>query len=345
MEPLLELEQESTVNLIKIPPPPDSGHELIRVEGLGHRYGDGPWVFRGLDLRLEKGDRLALVGYNGMGKSTLLKILAGVMPPAEGKRVLGHHTVLGYQSQEFADTMPGEQSAYRIVKDAAPANATEQQIRSLLGGFGFRGEDIEKPTSVLSGGEKIRLAFARIFARPPNLLVLDEPTTHLDIAGREALEQALTAYKGTVCLVSHDISFVRNVANGILAVAPSGIQRWLGGYDYFLEKTGGLQSLDSAPAAKAAAPEAAPVLGGRERKELQKRIRRLEGVLGKHEAEIARLEEEQQTLLGAMARGEVSDFAKHQKALSALQGAIQAETREWIRVGEEIEALQEAVGG
>lgn len=350
MEPLPELEQESTATLIKIPAPPESGHELIRVEGLGHRYGDGPWIFRGLDLCLEKGDRLALVGYNGMGKSTLLKILAGVMPASEGKRVLGHHTVLGYQSQEFADTMPADQSAYRIVKDAAPANATEQQIRSLLGGFGFRGEEIEKPTSVLSGGEKIRLAFARIFARPPNLLVLDEPTTHLDIAGREALEQALTAYKGTVCLVSHDISFVRNVANGILAVAPSGIRRWLGGYDYFLEKTGGLQVLDAKPAEKAgaAAPEksgGAPAPGGKERKELQKQVRRLESVLAKHEAEIARLEEEQQRLLGEMARGEVSDFAAHQKTLSALAGQIQSETREWIRVGEEAESLQARLNG
>lgn len=345
MEPLPELEQDVTAQLIRIPEPPDSGHELIRVEGLGHRYGDGPWIFKGLDLRLERGDRLALVGYNGMGKSTLLKILAGVMPAAEGRRILGHHTVLGYQSQEFADTMPSGQSAYRIVKDAAPANATEQHIRGLLGGFGFRGEDIEKPTAVLSGGEKIRLAFARIFARPPNLLILDEPTTHLDIAGREALEKALQAYKGTVCLVSHDISFVRNVANGILAVAPSGIQRWLGGYDYFLEKTGGLQALDTAPAGSAAPAPAAPGLGGKERKELQKRIRRLEGALGRHEAEIARLEEEQEAMLGAMARGEVSDFAAHQKTLSALQGAIQAETREWIRAGEEIEALQEAVDG
>lgn len=350
MEPLPELEQDATAQLIRIPEPPDSGHELIRVEGLGHRYGDGPWIFRGLDLRLERGDRLALVGYNGMGKSTLLKILAGVMPAAEGRRIPGHHTVLGYQSQEFADTMPAEQSAYRIVKDAAPATTTEQQIRSLLGGFGFRGEEIEKPTAVLSGGEKIRLAFARIFARPPNLLVLDEPTTHLDIAGREALEQALAAYKGTVCLVSHDISFVRNVANGILAVAPTGIRRWPGGYDYFLEKTGGLQALDSVPAEKKGAlpPKPSggtPSLGGKERKELQKQIRRLEAQLSRHEQEIARLEGEQQRMIGDMARGEVSDFAAHQKTLSSLAGHIQSETREWIRVGEEAEALQARLNG
>jgi ATP-binding cassette subfamily F protein 3 len=340
MEPLPELEQDSTAQLIKIPPPPDSGHELIRVDSLGHRYGDGPWIFRNLDLRLERGDRLALVGYNGMGKSTLLKILAGVMPAAEGTRTLGHHTVLGYQSQEFADTMPAEQSAYRIVKDAAPANATEQQIRGLLGGFGFTGGDIEKPTSVLSGGEKIRLAFARIFARPPNLLILDEPTTHLDIAGREALEQALQAYKGTVCLVSHDISFVRNVANSILAVAPAGIRRWPGGYDYFLEKTGGLQALDTAKQEAASPAPPASGAGGKERKELQKQIRRLENVLARHETEIERLETRQQTMLDELARGEVADFATHQKMLSALAADIQAETREWIQIGEELEALE-----
>ncbi|MCC5848381.1 MAG: ATP-binding cassette domain-containing protein [Verrucomicrobia bacterium] len=352
MEPLPVLENDDPAKLIRIPPPPSSGHELIRLEGVGHRYGDDPWIFQDVDLRLEKGDRLALVGYNGMGKSTLLKILAGVMPPTTGKRVMGHNAVPGYQSQEFADTMPPEQSAYRVIRDAAKRNISEQEIRSLLGGFGFRGEDIEKSTGILSGGEKIRLAFARIFVNPPNLLILDEPTTHLDIAGREALEDALKKYQGTVCLVSHDVSFVRTVANCILAVTPAGIQRWPGGYDYFLEKTGGLKALDQAKDSKTApvgtakddpASASSPGLGGKERKEIQKQIRRLESRMSKHEAEIEKLEARQADALAELERGEIKDFATHQKGLNELAGQIQAETREWVILGEELETLQKKI--
>ncbi len=361
MEPLPELENDDPAKLIRIPPPPPSGHELIRLEGVGHRYGDDPWIFQHVDLRLEKGDRLALVGYNGMGKSTLLKILAGVMPPAAGKRALGHNAVPGYQSQEFADTMPPDQSAYRVIRDAAKRNIGEQEIRTLLGGFGFRGEDIEKSTGILSGGEKIRLAFARIFVNPPNLLILDEPTTHLDIAGREALEEALKKYQGTVCLVSHDVSFVRAVANCILAVTPAGIQRWPGGYDYFLEKTGGLKAMGQAtgqatgqaknpetehaadpknpPSAETRA-DAPPGLSGKERKEVQKQIRRLESRMQKHENEIEKLETRQAEALTELERGEITDFATHQKGLNELAGQIQAETREWVALGEELETLQ-----
>jgi len=344
MEPLPELQADDPAKLIRIPPPPDSGHELIRLESAGFRYGEGAWIFRNLDLRMEKGDRLALVGYNGMGKSTLLKVLAGIVEPQEGRRVLGHHAALGYQSQEFADTMPPDQSAYRIIRDAARSQISEQQVRTLLGGFGFRGDDVEKPTRILSGGEKIRLAFARIFVNPPNLLILDEPTTHLDIAGREALEQALQSYKGTVCLVSHDISFVRNVANSILAVSPAGIQRWPGGYEYFLEKTGGLASLEAGtpPARPGETSLDAPksTVSGKDRKEVQKAIRRLETRLSKLEACIAELEAEQAAGLHALASGSVGNFAEHQRKLNELAGRIQAETREWVSVGEDLEMEQ-----
>lgn len=340
MEPLPELEPEDTARCIRVPAPPPSGHELLRLEGVAHRYGEGPWIFREVNLRLEKGDRLALAGYNGMGKTTLLKIIAGVMPAAEGHRVPGHHLVTGYQSQEFADTMPLEQSGYRVLRDAAPASMGEQEIRTLLGSFGFRGGDIEKPVSVLSGGEKIRLAFARVFVNPPNLLVLDEPTTHLDIAGREALELALKNYQGTVCFVSHDISFTRNVANGILALTPGGIRRWPGGYDYFVEKTGGLAALDAPPEADRPARQSTQSLSGTERRALQRQLRRLQARLEKHEAEIERLETEQASALAALERGEVEDYASHQKRLHVLAAAIQAETRAWIEHGEEAEALE-----
>lgn len=346
MEPLPDLQKEDSRVLLRLPDPPPCGHELVRAEKLGHHYPNGPWLFRGVNLSIEKGDRLALVGYNGMGKTTLLKLLADQLNPAEGKRVPGHQLVTGYQSQEFAETLPLEHTVFRVVKDAAPGQTTDQGVRTLLGSFGFQGEFCDKAVKVLSGGEKIRLAFARIFINPPNLLLLDEPTTHLDLNGREALEQAIRHYTGTVCLVSHDISFVRNTANGIISVGPEGVRRWLGGYDDFLSQSGGNLAIDGK------APETTPVANkttqvkpdGKKRKETQKNIRKLEAQLAKIEKQIATLEARQAVSLTELSDGAVSDFKTHQQQLATLAGDIQHHTREWIALGEEIETLQAELG-
>ena len=166
---------------IRIPPAPASGVEMVRLEHAGHSYDGHQWILKNVELRIERGDKVGVIGYNGMGKTTLLRILAGQMAPREGKRILGHKVVLGYQAQEFAEILPLNKSVYDIVRNAAPDGATDKDVRSVLGSFGFQGDTVHKPCRVLSGGEKIRLAFARIFIQPPNLLILDEPTTHLDI--------------------------------------------------------------------------------------------------------------------------------------------------------------------
>lgn len=336
MEPLPDLEREDNRVLLKLPDPPDSGHQLMRLEGLGFRYGDGPFLFREVDLTVEKGDCLALVGYNGMGKTTLLKLMGGLLEPVEGKRIPGHQVVTGIQSQEFTETLPPDRSVFGVVKDAAPGKVTDQEIRTLLGGFGFSGNDHTKQVKVLSGGEKIRLAFARIFIHPPNLLLLDEPTTHLDLQGREALEGALRRYRGTVCLVSHDVEFVRNTSNGILSIGPEGVRRWLGGYDDYLRQSAA-SSQGSAPSEK---EERKPKPDGKARKEAQKRIRNLENRIGKLEFRLSELEEQQASELRKLKAGEVEDFKQHQQTLNELAGTIQATTREWIEFGEELEYLQ-----
>lgn len=342
MEPLPELEREDTRVLLRLPDPPGSGHQLLRTEKVGFHYPEGPWLFRALDLSIERGDKLALVGYNGMGKTTLLKILADLLKPLEGKRVPGHQLVTGYQSQEFAETLPLEHSVFRVVKDAAPGQSTDQGVRSLLGSFGFQGDFCDKPVKVLSGGEKIRLAFARIFINPPNLLLLDEPTTHLDLNGREALEQAICQYKGTVCFVSHDISFVRNTANGILSIGPEGVRRWLGGYDDFLAQSGGKVAIDGkAPESRVDEAKAKP--DGKKRKEAQKQIRKLESNLEKLEFRLSELEEQQASELRKLSEGKVEDFKTHQELLNQLAGEIQATSREWIEVGEALEQIQSAL--
>jgi ATP-binding cassette subfamily F protein 3 len=254
--------------------------------------------------------------------------------------VPGHQVVVGYQSQDFAETLPSGTSVFRILRDAAPGGRSDTEIRTMLGSFGFRGEACDKPAGVLSGGEKIRLAFARIFINPPNLLLLDEPTTHLDIAGCEALEKALQVYQGTVCLVSHDVSFVRNTATGIISIGAEGVRRWVGGYDDYLERSGG----GAAGSAPKASTRGAPAPDGKQRREMQKLLRKLESNVEKLEAEIGRLEKEQTAGVTALQTGNVSDFASHQKRLNEVAGLIHRATREWIEAGEELEKVQAELG-
>lgn len=233
---------------LRLAEPPPSGIEMFRCENLGFAYGkqvktggegeEWKFVFRGVEFNIARGDKVALIGYNGLGKTTLMRIIAGTRQPTEGKAVLGHNVVPGYLSQEFAETIPPDVTVYRNAKNAwdAHGGGPEKIFRNQLGAFGFDENDVEKPAGVLSGGEKIRLAFLRLFLSAPNFLLLDEPTTHLDLDGRRLLQEALQKYTGTILLVSHDIDFVRAVATSVLEITREGLNRYPGGYDYYCEK-------------------------------------------------------------------------------------------------------------
>ena len=233
---------------LRLAEPPPSGVEMFRCENLGFAYGkqvkaggegeEWKFVFRGVEFNVARGDKVALIGYNGLGKTTLMRIIAGTRQPTEGKAVLGHNVVPGYLSQEFAETIPPDVTVYRNAKNAwdAHGGGPEKVFRNQLGAFGFDENDVEKPAGVLSGGEKIRLAFLRLFLSAPNFLLLDEPTTHLDLDGRRLLQEALQKYRGTILLVSHDIDFVRAVATSVLEITREGLNRYPGGYDYYCEK-------------------------------------------------------------------------------------------------------------
>ena len=223
---------------LRLAEPPPSGIEMFRCEGLGFSYDGVKKVFSGIEFNVARGDKVALIGYNGLGKTTLMRIIAGTRQPTEGKAVLGHNVVPGYLSQEFAETIPPDVTVYRNAKNAwdAHGGGPEKIFRNQLGAFGFDENDVEKPAGVLSGGEKIRLAFLRLFLSAPNFLLLDEPTTHLDLDGRRLLQEALQKYTGTILLVSHDIDFVRAVATSVLEITREGLNRYPGGYDYYCEK-------------------------------------------------------------------------------------------------------------
>lgn len=192
-----------------------------------------------MDLTIERGERTVLVGPNGAGKSTLLKILAGVIPFQKGDRNLGHNAKIGYFSQHRADTLDAAKTVLQEVMDAAPTLA-ENEARGILGSFLFRKDDIYKKTGILSGGEKSRLNLIKFLVDPPNLLLMDEPTTHLDIHAAESLILALAAYDGTLVFISHDVHFIRKLATKVLHVNAGEVAPYPGGYDYFLEKSGAL---------------------------------------------------------------------------------------------------------
>ena len=206
---------------------------VVRIEDGYFSYDGKTDVLQEVNLRLERGEKAAFVGLNGMGKTTLLRLIAGKMPLRSGRLTLGHGVTIGYQSQDYLETMDGEKTVFDTVRQAS-GDRSDGELRNLLGGFGFPGDAIDKRVQVLSGGEKVRLALARLLMRPNNFLLLDEPTTHLDIYAREALEDALRDYPGTLCLVSHDITFVRNLATTIFALSLAGPV--LRDYGYYREK-------------------------------------------------------------------------------------------------------------
>ena len=336
LEKMERIEAPATVaNLskIRIGDPPHSGHEIVRLEQTGITYDQQRWIFKGLDININRGEKVALVGYNGMGKTTLLRTLAGALAPSEGKRVLGHHVVVGYQSQDFAETMPPEKSVFHIVKEQNPT-ASEGDVRKLLGGFGFSGDSVQKKCDILSGGEKIRLAFARLFINPPNFLLLDEPTTHLDVNGREALESALKAYKGAICVVSHDVTFVRNIAEHIIAIDDSGVTRYPGGYDYYLEK---LETRNLKPEKETGKPEAQnqkPAPKGKDARKARAQQREAEKVLRKIEKQIDQLTEEQLALNEEMMSRRDADFATINARLAKIQSEIKTLESQWETTAE-----------
>jgi ATP-binding cassette, subfamily F, member 3 len=235
MEKIEAPEPETASVHFRFPQPVRSGARVLELKQLQHAY-DELLVYRDLNLTIERGQRTVLVGPNGAGKSTLLKLLAGVLPVQRGERGLGINVELGYFSQHRAEMFDLRRTV--LAEALAMVNPPgEQTVRSILGAFLFRGDDVFKPVSVLSGGEKSRLALAKLLLAPPNLLLMDEPTTHLDMRSIEALVGALRQYEGTLLFISHDVYFIRQIATSVLRVQDGEVTLFPGDYDYYLDKS------------------------------------------------------------------------------------------------------------
>jgi ATP-binding cassette subfamily F protein 3 len=218
------------------PQPPRSNQKVVELMEVGQSYGEKR-VYDGLNLVIERGDRIGLVGPNGSGKSTLLKILAGMIPIDAGEMKVGYATKLGYYSQHRSELLNENNTVLEEVTGSGDG-MREDDARSLLGSFLFRREDVHKRIRVLSGGEKSRLNLVKFLVDPPNLLLMDEPTTHLDLLSIEALVLALKQYEGTLVFISHDAHFIRKLAKSIWHINNGEVTRYAGGYDYYLEKSG-----------------------------------------------------------------------------------------------------------
>jgi ATP-binding cassette subfamily F protein 3 len=304
------------------PQPVRSGLRVIALKDVDHAYGDLV-VYRRLQYQAERGQRTVLVGPNGAGKSTLLKLLAGVLPVQHGTRELGHNTRTGYFSQNRIDVLDASHTVLESARDM-PNPVSEQIARTVLGSFLFRGDDVFKTVSVLSGGEKSRLALVRLLLDPPNLLLMDEPTTHLDVGSIDALIGALKQYHGTLIFISHDVHFIRAIATSVLQITAgahregSKLTFYPGDYDYYLDKS----KATSAKVALTAGRDAAEVNGLVVANKLQPAVRGL-----RKQREQKRLEAESRNALPKARRekekrvheleSKIATLEAHQKELTA----------------------------
>jgi ATP-binding cassette subfamily F protein 3 len=250
------VEDEARVIRFAFPQPPRTGRRVATLRGIHKAYGDNV-VYAGVDFEVERGAKIALVGPNGAGKSTLLRMLAGALAFDRGERTLGAHVAVHYYAQHQLEALTPTLTVLEELERAAP-ELGQTRLRTILGTFLFSGDAVEKKISVLSGGEKARVALAKMLVRPAALLCLDEPTNHLDLASREVLEGALAAFPGTIVFISHDRYFINRIATGIVEVTRGTLVTYLGSYDDYLDAKARAATAVSVTPAPTPRPASAP---------------------------------------------------------------------------------------
>ena len=292
----IEVEDEDNAALnIKFPPAPRSGQIVVEVKDAGKAFGDKR-IFSGATFTIERGQKVAFVGRNGEGKTTMARMIVGELSATEGTIRIGANVNIGYYAQNQDDLMEGDFTVYDTL-DRVAVGDIRTRLRDILGAFLFRGEDIDKKVRVLSGGERSRLAMARMMLEPRNLLVLDEPTNHMDMRSKDILKRALQKYDGTVIVVSHDRDFLDGIVDRVYEFRDGGVKEYLGGIYYFLEKRK-IESLHEierradAPAVSAPREASAGKLSYEQRKEQEKLLRRLRKAVESVETELADVEKQ-----------------------------------------------------
>jgi len=336
---------------------------VLELSSVTKRYGNLT-VFENLDLAFERGDKIAVVGPNGAGKSTLIQILAGVLPVTGGTCTLGHNVIPGYFAQHQAEELDPKKTALEEMQ-SVPGGHSDTRLRTLLGCFLFAGDDVFKPVKVLSGGERSRLALAKMLLNPGNFLIFDEPTNHLDMQSKAILRQALQQFDGTLLIVSHDRDFLDPIVNKTLEIQPGHARYWLGDVSYYLRKkqemdqqTGdshqpGHSNHNSAPHQPDKPSATQPTLSRKEERRLRaekrallsEKINPLKKRLEELENAISNAEERKQTIETDMADPSFYENGDRVKQVSleyeSLKQALAENLRKWEEIAGRIEFLEE----
>ena len=341
----IEVDEEdlSTLN-IKFPPAPRSGQIVAEVKEVGKSFG-AKHVFSGANFVIERGEKIALVGRNGEGKTTLARMLVGELTPSEGSIRLGANVDVGYYAQNQEDLMDGEITVFDTL-DRVAVGDIRTRLRDILGAFLFRGEDIDKKVKVLSGGERSRLAMARLMLSPHNLLIMDEPTNHMDMRSKDILKEALMRFDGTVIVVSHDREFLDGMVDKIYEFRDGGVKEYLGGIYYFLEKrkVESLAEIERKAAPTTTTKEGTAASSGKlsyeQKKEQEKQIRKLRKVVEAIEAELADIESQIADYDARFASATEYNEADY-RAYDELKNRYDRQMHEWEKASYELELIEE----
>ena len=341
----IEVDEEdlSTLN-IKFPPAPRTGQIVAEVKEVGKSFGS-KHVFSGANFVIERGEKIALVGRNGEGKTTLARMLVGELTPSEGSIRLGANVDVGYYAQNQEDLMDGEITVFDTL-DRVAVGDIRTRLRDILGAFLFRGEDIDKKVKVLSGGERSRLAMARLMLSPHNLLIMDEPTNHMDMRSKDILKEALMRFDGTVIVVSHDREFLDGMVDKIYEFRDGGVKEYLGGIYYFLEKrkVESLAEIERKAAPTTTQKEGAVASSGKlsyeQKKEQEKQIRKLRKAVEAIEAELADIEAQIADYDARFATATEYNEADY-RAYDELKNRYDRQMHEWEKASYELELIEE----
>ncbi|MDR8392202.1 ABC-F family ATP-binding cassette domain-containing protein [Aliifodinibius sp. S!AR15-10] len=358
----IELDEHEEEITFRFPPPERSGAVVMKLQNISKSYGENQ-VFEGLDYAIERGDKIAVVGPNGAGKSTMVRMLAGLEDFDSGIREPGHNVSTNYFAQHQADELDLDQTVFGIMREAAP-KAKETRLRTILGCFLFQGDDVFKKVSVLSGGEKSRLALARMLVNSANFMIFDEPTNHLDMQSKKILQQALDQYEGTFVIVSHDRDFLDPIVSKVLEVQPNRVRTFLGNVSYYLDKKKEEQeALDLASSTgsngaeisqdSASDSESGPAISRKEERRIEaekrqrryKKLKPLKKKIDPLEDKIEKLEDRKEEIETQMAEPDFYDDDERVKEVSLEYEKLKAELveiyDEWETLALKISKIEE----